>query len=108
MVTAVSGSTEQVGNMFEGIPKHNCHPSTPSQFHLASKSYHRHLSATQHISVHMHPSAGYYLVQNLFKQIHVQVWPFLSILTVSVSVKNGSILQDSLAKCVEKAKGNYR
>ena len=28
------------------------------------KSYHRHLSATQQTSVHMHPSAGNYSVQN--------------------------------------------
>jgi len=33
MVTAVSGFIEQVGNMFTGIPNHNYHPSTPSQFH---------------------------------------------------------------------------
>ena len=37
--------------MIKGIPNTLfCHPSTLSQFHLASKSYHRHLSASQHIS----------------------------------------------------------
>jgi len=33
MVTAVSGFIEQVGSMIKGIPKHQYHPSTPSQFH---------------------------------------------------------------------------
>ena len=51
-VTAVSGFIEQVGSMVMGIPKHKYHPSTPSQFHLASKNQHRHLSASQPISVH--------------------------------------------------------
>ena len=42
----------------------------PLVFHLASKSLHRH-SSSQHISVHMHPSAGYYPVQN---QITASRW----------------------------------
>ena len=37
MVTAVSGFIEQFGSM-PGIPKQNYHPSTHSQFNLASKS----------------------------------------------------------------------
>jgi len=28
----------QFGSMIKGIPKHNYHPSTPSQFHLASRA----------------------------------------------------------------------
>ena len=54
-VTAVSGFIEQVGSMAKGIPKHNNHPSTPSQFDLASK---RHLSASQSVSVHRQLSSS--------------------------------------------------
>ena len=32
------GSLNRGGSMIRGIPKHKYHPSTPSQFHLASKS----------------------------------------------------------------------
>jgi len=38
MVTAVSKFIEQVGSVIKGIPKHNYHSSTPSQFHQALKS----------------------------------------------------------------------
>ena len=53
------GSLNRGGSMIKGIPKHNYHPSTPSQFHLASDT-----CLLANMSVHMHPSVGYYPVQN--------------------------------------------
>ena len=54
------------------IPKHN-HASfiTRLTIHLASRSIHRHLSASQHTSAHMHPSAGYYHGSEL------EIWMYL-------------------------------
>ena len=48
-VTAVSGSIEQVDSLIKKNPKHNYHPSTPSQ----SKELAEHLSATQCVPVHL-------------------------------------------------------
>ena len=55
MVTAVSGFIEQVGNMLTGIPKHKLKSINPLTIPLsfkASKSYHRHLSASVPMKVH--------------------------------------------------------
>ena len=45
-------------------PKNIYHPSTPSQFHLASKRLHGHLSANQHMPGHTYLSADYFQVLN--------------------------------------------
>ena len=46
--------------MITGIPKHNYHPSTPSQElpHQASKSYHRYLSASVPMKVYRQLSSS--------------------------------------------------
>ena len=43
--------------MIKGIPKHNYHPSTPSQF-IKPKSYHRHLSVSVPRKVHRQLSSS--------------------------------------------------
>ena len=69
---AVSGYIEQVGMWLIEFQNTTMHHSSPaSQFHLASRSLHWHLSASQHTSAHMHPSAGYYHGSEL------EIWMYL-------------------------------
>ena len=65
-VTAVSGSIDQGDIFLKENSKTQLSSINPLIFSSSfkEKNYHRHLSATQQTSVHMHPSAGNYSVQN--------------------------------------------
>ena len=65
-VTAVSGSIDQGDILIKENSKTQLSSIKPLIFSSSfkEKNYHRHLSATQQTSVHMHPSAGNYPILN--------------------------------------------
>ena len=65
-VTAVSGSIDQGDIFLKDNSKTQLSSINPLIFSSSfkEKNHHRHLSATQQTSVHMHPSAGNYLILN--------------------------------------------